>query len=54
MMGQTQIPLMIGCELSQRDVRIELMGRAGAHVKCLSTFSEKGDQECPGHDFCMS
>ena len=23
------------CELSQRDVRIELMGRASAHVKCL-------------------
>ena len=20
----------------------------------INTFSEKGDQECPGHDFCMS
>ena len=24
------------CELSQRDFRIELMGRASAHVKCLT------------------
>ena len=22
--------------------------------KTQSTFSEKGDQECPGHDFLMS
>ena len=21
---------------------------------CISTLSEKGDQECPGHDFLMS
>ena len=23
------------CEISQRDVRVELMGRASAHVKCI-------------------
>ena len=26
---------------------------AGGHI-AKSTFSEKGDQECPGHDFLMS
>ena len=24
---------------------------ATLYVGCYSTFSEKGDQECPGHDF---
>ena len=23
-------------------------------IMCSSTLSEKGDQECPGHDFLMS
>ena len=23
-------------------------------IRNTSTFSEKGDQECPGHDFLMS
>ena len=26
----------------------------GESCSLVSTFSEKGDQECPGHDFLMS
>ena len=33
---------------------ISFMGVTGIHEFYFSTFSEKGDQECPGHDFLMS
>ena len=35
-------------------MHIEIIVHFWAFYYVISTFSEKGDQECPGHDFLMS